>query len=79
MDYDTVKQMLRENILNVTFNKVNGELRVMKCTLKSDFIPQEFSPKSLKMENREAVAVWDLEKSAWRSFRIDSLVKAEIT
>ena len=31
---------LKENILDVTFKKMDGTTRVMKCTLRSDYLPE---------------------------------------
>jgi hypothetical protein len=42
----------------------------MKCTLKEDVIP---TVESSKKENVGVVVVWDTEKNAWRSFRMDSI------
>lgn len=79
MTFDEYKSVLRENVVNVTFTKLNGEERVMKCTLIADKIPHEFSPKSLMKESETAIAVWDLDKDAWRAFRLDAVKEFAIT
>ncbi len=61
---------LREGDVSVTFTKKDGTERVMKCTLKEDVVP---SVESSKKENVGVVVVWDTEKNAWRSFRMDSI------
>lgn len=63
---------LHSAICNVTFTKTNGEERVMKCTLNEDVVPP-FEVKGTKKKNDDVVSVWDLEKNAWRSFRVDSV------
>lgn len=73
---------LRQHPCEIQFTKVNGEKRVMKCTLMSEFLPPH-DPKALeeahqKEENKEHIAVWDLEKGGWRSFRVDSVTYAQI-
>lgn len=80
-NYEIVKA-LHEGILNVKFTKVNGDARVMKCTLKEDLLPEAAKTKDETSEtkrrhNPDVQAVWDLEKEAWRSFRFDSIVEAE--
>jgi hypothetical protein len=46
----------------------------MLCTLAENKIPSEKSPKnSRKTKSDEALAVFDLEKQSWRSFRFDSV------
>ena len=69
-----VRTMLRQGILQVTFQKKDGSLREMTCTLQSGFIPEENVPTGAgKAKNDEAIAVYDLEVEGWRSFRWDSV------
>lgn len=73
-----VSELLQSDIKTVIFEKKDGTIREMKCTLKWDLIP---TTKQLKVEgpdigrkeNDNALAVWDIDKSSWRSFRIDSI------
>jgi WYL_2, Sm-like SH3 beta-barrel fold len=72
--------LLKDNILKVTFMKVNGELRVMRCTLKKDLLPPlppGYVPKD-KVPNPNIVAAWDLDKNEWRSFKVDSVKNYEV-
>ena len=62
----------KEKILIVTFTKVNGDERVMKCTLNPKFLP-EMGGLPTKAQNKDVMPVWDLEALDWRSFRIDSI------
>lgn len=64
----------------VTFTKVNGEQRVMTCTLDANLIPDPIeikADKSPKPVNEEVLPVWDVNANGWRSFRIDSVVSFE--
>jgi len=72
----TVVEILQENICEITFRKVNGEERVMLCTLKDDLLPMQLATESKisRKLNKEVVRVYDLEKEDWRSFRIDSFL-----
>jgi len=68
--------MLRNNIVTVTFTKVNGEERTMKCTLMAEYVPN--APTSsgqvlLQESESKAVSVWDTEANGWRSFRVDNV------
>jgi hypothetical protein len=71
---DGLIDMLRHNIVSVTFTKVNGEERVMKCTLRSDLIPNASSQNGeLFVEQKQSsnnVSVWDVDANGWRSFRV---------
>lgn len=67
-------RVLKENIIEVTFTKTNGEDRVMKCTLKEDIVPTyEKKTDRQKAKNDSVVSVWDVEKKEWRSFRHESV------
>ena len=72
MDRDELKQMLQENQCEVTFTKVDGSVRVMPCTLKSDLLPviETKTEKAAKKENLDTLSVWCLDKKEWRSFRV---------
>ena len=57
--------------------KSDGSIREMVCTLQESFtVPYEKKTNKQKAESDETVAVWDIEKDAWRSFRIDSILSA---
>lgn len=75
MNREELVTKLREGVVSVTFRKVNGEVRVMRCTLKEDVLPP------LKGSNHkrspEVLPVWDVEKEAWRSFRLDSIIEVK--
>ena len=72
MERDELKQMLQENQCEVTFTKVDGSVRVMPCTLKSDLLPVigTKTEKAAKKENLDTLSVWCLDKKEWRSFRV---------
>lgn len=69
----------------ITFTKVDGELRVMRCTKNINLIPEDKRPKmadnsdAIQEETQSnVVKVFDLDIQEWRSFRLDSLMKAEV-
>lgn len=73
-----------ENItdLCVTFTKKDGTERAMYCTLVEGRIPAEQTPKNsiaTAPTSGSAVRVFDTEKSEWRSFRWESLIKVEFS
>ena len=64
----------------VTFTKKDGTERKMRCTLNENAIPSEKVPKnSEKTKSEQSIAVFDVEKSDWRSFRFDSVKKIEFS
>jgi hypothetical protein len=75
--------LLKSGICTVTFTKVSGDTRVMKCTLNPAFIPQLQIPASLESQTEtersaEVLRVFDTEAQGWRSFRIDSVTDFKV-
>ena len=71
-------EMLQTDELTVFFTKKDGTERKMLCTLAENKIPNEKMPKnSGKSKSDDALAVFDIEKNEWRSFRWDSVTKIE--
>ena len=70
--------MLLTGQCRVIFTKLNGEERNMICTLKEDVIPKAtkdpITQKKVRDLNEEVLAVWDVNKEGWRSFRISNVV-----
>lgn len=71
-------RLLRDNICIVTFTKRDGTERVMRCTLKSDYLPKvsveiNSEAKPVRKTNLNTVSVWDMDKGAWRGFALDSV------
>jgi hypothetical protein len=74
-DYNGLVEQLRNSVLTVTFEKVDGTERVMRCTLLPQYLPEEFKSKApmLTETTPTTISVWDLEASGWRSFRVDNV------
>lgn len=67
---------LRSYVIEVQFEKVNGEDRTMRCTLRPDLLPEKYNineDRKFHRENTDVVAAWDVVKGGWRSFRVDSV------
>lgn len=66
--------------VSVTFTKKDGTPRTMQCTLKEELmLPYEKKTDRVKEESKETLAVYDLEKESWRSFRLDSVTQVEFS
>lgn len=79
-DNKRIKDQLRAGPCWVQFTKVDGTKRTMKCTLSESLIPaptEEKKTDRVKKENPDVLAVWDLEKTGWRSFRFDTILEIE--
>lgn len=72
---------LRQGVCEVTFTKVNGDTRVMNCTLNMGIIPDDKKPKGEDTpELREgletllkAIRVFDTGLEDWRSFKVETV------
>jgi hypothetical protein len=72
--------------VEVTFKKVDGEIRTMPCTLDEALIPQPVhitntdnpidfpKPKKEKKFNPAVMSVFCTDKQEWRSFRVENLL-----
>lgn len=69
-----LKELLKTNVVEVVFTKVNGDKRVMTCTLQPSFLPEEVETEKTRKQNDEVLSVWDTEVNGWRSFRFDSVI-----
>lgn len=86
IDKDTLKGILADNILGIEFTKKNGEIRHMICTRDPGHIPKnEVMISDIAEENKpkraghpDVLAVWDLEKDAWRSFTVSSVTRVQV-
>lgn len=79
VERDALLDMLREGVAEVTFNKLNGDRRVMTCTLMPKMLPtqvkESLEPTKMREPNLAVVSVWDLNANGWRSFRLDRVEK----
>lgn len=84
IDYTDVRT--QEMILNllhlgevkVTFTKADGTNREMRCSLNSELLPvREVKDDESKPRKKsvDTVAVYDLDKLDWCSFRWDSIIE----
>jgi len=67
-------EALKGGVCTVTFEKVNGSERVMRCTRDVDVIPTEYHPNGNgKAVSENVIAAFDVDKQAWRVFRVDKV------
>jgi hypothetical protein len=81
-----LKQLLQERLITVEFEKADGTVRTMVCTLNeaegAKYIVNETqgdTPVSKKKANDDVCVVWDCTQNAWRSFRWDRLKRIEFS
>lgn len=80
---ETLLEILHSREVTVKFRKLNNDLRIMRCTLKFDLLPEQVQAKLLaeekdedeKIANETLVTVYDLDEQGWRSFKIDRIIE----
>lgn len=72
--------LLSQHEVEVTFTKVNGEVRIMPCTLLESVLPKSALQEHHKtsLYNPEVIRVWCTDISAWRSFRVMNVTDLKI-
>lgn len=77
---EELKEHLQHHIMNISFEKKDGTKRDMLCTLLKDYLPTGDKKQTIrtKKENPDVLAVWDLEKGAFRSVRMNALISYSI-
>jgi|TARA_B110000902_G_scaffold210772_1_gene241253 hypothetical protein len=73
---------LTEETLIVTFLKLDGDRRVMTCTLHEGVVPpatkaDPLSQKKVRAVSDKVCSVWDINAKGWRSFRYDRIEKID--
>lgn len=68
-------KLLQKEVVEVTFTKLNGDQRIMPCTLVESFIDNpaktKDEPKKVRQVSDKVVSVWAIESKGFRSFRYD--------
>ena len=83
-----MKGLLWDGPVLIEFEKKDGSVRVMNCTLNStfgavykdkivDFGGSIVEVQTPKKSNQNICAVWDINQQSWRSFRWDRLKRIE--
>ena len=75
-------EMLKNQTVVVHFTKLNGDKRVMTCTLQEDILPpakkeDPLTQKKIRAINEQVMTVWDTNANDWRAFRLDRIEKVE--
>lgn len=68
---------LKSGFAIVSFEKADGSMRTMRCTLDHDVLPKMKASKTKRDINEEIISVWDMDKEDWRSFRLDMVTRID--
>lgn len=76
-------ELLKTNVVEVTFTKLNGDERVMPCTLQESYLPpakkdDPITQKKVREISDAVVAAWAIESNGFRSFRYDRIKSVKL-
>lgn len=78
----TLAADLKEHVVEIIFDKVDGERRIMKATLMRSFLPEDFDLSLLAPEHdvagRDSMSVWSVDDRGWRAFRMDRVISMQL-
>ena len=72
MNKELTISLLKEGVIEVIFNKVNGEERIMNCTLQDDYIPETKGERKPVEGNQ---VVYDINAEGFRTFKWKNVTK----
>ena len=75
-----LRDILKTDIITVTFTKKDGTERVMKCTTNTDVVPKVEVKEGAKPRkvSETTMRVFDTDIKEWRSFTIKSITQITI-
>ena len=73
-----MKEHLKNGIITVVFEKADGTIREMQCTLNKEYMPaqlltEEQNAAKVRTENNDLLSVWDTKNNGWRSFHVSKV------
>jgi hypothetical protein len=68
-----IKSHLAMGEVKIKFLKKDSTMRDMRCTLGAGYLPVTEEKEVKRKENPEVLAVWDMDKDAWRAVRYDAI------
>ncbi len=74
---DSLREKLSTGIYKVTFLKLDGTERTMRCTLKQDVIGESFTGTGTRAVNESVLPVFDVDLNEWRSFKLANVSQVE--
>lgn len=75
---DGLIETLSKSIAEVSFTKINGEKRIMPCTLLEDYLPKGLADVAQSTRNDDVLCVWCTDVNGWRSFKVDLVTDVKV-
>lgn len=73
--YRILNNLLSLHCCTVDFQKVNGEHRRMRCTLRQDLLP---ATSGTTIRKFDTMRVWLPDEKVWRSFKVENVLNVEV-
>ena len=70
-----LRKRMSEGVVEVWFTKKSGEVAHRFATTKSSLVKNHINGRGISGEQRNVITFWDVEKGAWRSMQIQSILK----
>ena len=70
---ELIKHLSTNPRTTISFTKIDGSIRTMNCTLMGGCVPVTEAKLTIRKENTDTIVAFDLDKHAWRSFRVDCI------
>ena len=70
-----LKRRMQKEVVEIEFRKKDGSITRRFATTMGSLAKQHINGRGISGDDRNVVTFWDCEKSAWRSFQVQSLVK----
>ena len=82
IEREKLEGQLRTSIMEVTFNKINGDKRVMTCTSNVSHLPpatkkDPMTQEKIRKINEEVMSAWDTNAKGFRSFRMANITEVK--
>ena len=71
----SVEGLLKTGNGRFRFQKVDGSIRDMFCTLNPSALPEEYNSELKSNAKPGVLVIFDIEKDAWRSLRYESVMQ----
>ena len=73
-----LKELLQNGTVSIVFEKADGTIREMNCTLNPTEMPPQLlteqqNAAKVRNENPDLLAVWDVDANGWRSFHVSKV------
>jgi hypothetical protein len=75
-----IRHLLERHDCEVTFIKIDGSVRTMPCTLRTEAMPLRESNEfhTTRLYKPETLSVFCLDKNEWRSFRVANVTEVRV-